>query len=202
MNHTFCYTYRVYTERTEDNTLQSEKVSEKKAFKLMSTFKLDLHWCQQNDRLSKCKAISVTCDSSALERSAAKLKGGFLKASQPLKTMLSDKRREKRMRPSAQFYENLKHIHMPNNAVHFSNIQNNKYRGRQSFQRPKYKKNHNLENNPFILQSYASHLWFYSLFRSSQKILFPSFLLSSSFFCSHRTQGSVSCTICLHRIST
>ena len=30
MNHTFYYTYRVYTERTEDKTLQSEKVSEKR----------------------------------------------------------------------------------------------------------------------------------------------------------------------------
>ena len=93
------------------------------------------------------------------------------------------------MRPSAQFYENLKHIHMPNNTVHFSNIQNNKYR-KTIISEAKVQKEPHLGKQSFILQSPSSHLWFLQSFWSSQKILFPSFLLSShSLFCSHRTKG-------------
>ena len=114
--------------------------------------------------------------------------GGFLKASQPLKIMLFDKRRKENETFSTILWK-LKTIYTCQTILYISQIYKIINTGRQSFLRPKYKRTTAWKTILFILQS-PSHLWFLQSFWSSQTILFPSFLLSShSLFCSYRTKG-------------
>lgn len=92
------------------------------------------------------------------------------------------------MRPSAQFYENLNHIHMPNNTVHFSNIQNNKYR-KTIISEAEIQKEPQLGKQSFLFSNPLPISGFYSPFGQVKRSYFLPFFFLPTHSCSYRTKG-------------